>query len=245
MTQPARESVDVRVVTYNVHRCRGLDRRTRPDRIAAVLAAINADVIALQEVIGPGISGPGHAEILGAALGMGWVLAPTRERRRHQYGNVVLSRFPIREHVQLDLSWKTCEPRCSQRVSIDLGHGRTLYIFNVHLGTALLERRFQAGRLASWVHGRRPTGPKLVLGDFNEWSRGLATDVLTARLKSIHVHPHPPRRRTFPSFFPMLPLDHIYFEGEIDVRRVELPRSRLALVASDHLPLVAEIGVRF
>jgi endonuclease/exonuclease/phosphatase family metal-dependent hydrolase len=236
--------VDVRVVTYNVHRCRGMDRRTRPERIAAVLAGIRPDIVALQEVVGAGLTGPGHAELIGAALGMGWVMAPTRERRRHQFGNVVLSRYPIREHAQLDLSWKTCEPRGCQRVGIDLGGGRLLQFYNVHLGTALLERRYQASRLASWVHARRVSGPQLVLGDFNEWSRGLATDILTERLHSVNLYPHLKRRRTYPGFFPVLHLDHIYFEGDIEVRHIELPRNRTALVASDHLPLVADVRIR-
>jgi endonuclease/exonuclease/phosphatase family metal-dependent hydrolase len=238
----SRVPVDVRIVTYNIHRSRGLDRRTRPDRIAAVLAAIEPDIVAMQEVIGPGLTGPGHAEELGAALGMGWVMASTRELRRHQFGNVVLSRYPIHDHAQYDLSWKTCEPRCAQRVAIDLGP-RTLQVYNVHLGTALLERRYQAPRLAAWVHDKRVPGPKLVLGDFNEWSRGLATDILAEKLQSIDLYPFLRRRRTYPGFFPVLHLDHIYFEGSIEIRRIDLPRSRLALVASDHLPLVADIRV--
>jgi endonuclease/exonuclease/phosphatase family metal-dependent hydrolase len=235
---------DLRVVTYNIHRCRGMDRRTRPERIAAVLATIDPDVAALQEVIGPGPSGTGHAEALGAALGMGWVMAPARELRRHQFGNVVLSRYPIREHAQHDLSWKTCEPRCSQRVAIDLAGLGTLQVFNVHLGTAILERRDQARRLATWVHDRRVPGPKLVLGDFNEWSRGIAEDILAERLESVDLYPHLKRRRTYPGFFPVLHLDHIYFAGDVEVRRIELPRTRLAMVASDHLPLVADIRIR-
>ena len=241
----SRAAVDVRIVTYNIHRSRGLDRRTRPDRIAAVLSSIDPDIIALQEVIGPGLSGQGHAEELGAALGMGWVMATTRELRRHQFGNVVLSRFPIKDHTQLDLSWKTCEPRCGQRVSIEVTEGRMLHVYNVHLGTALLERRFQAPRLATWVHDRRVTGPKLVLGDFNEWGRGLVADILADRLQSLDLYPFLRRRRTYPGFFPVLHLDHIYYEGAIDVRHVQLPRTRLALVASDHLPLVADIRVHW
>jgi endonuclease/exonuclease/phosphatase family metal-dependent hydrolase len=165
----SREWVDVRVVTYNIHRARGLDRRTRPERIARVLDAIAPDIVALQEVVGPGLQGEGQAAEIGAALGMGAVMAPTREVRRHAFGNAVLSRFPVREHTQLDLSWKTCEPRNAQRVDLDLGGGRLMHIFNVHLGTALLERRHQAPKLASWVHDRRIPGPKLVVGDFNEW----------------------------------------------------------------------------
>jgi len=236
--------INVRVVTYNIHRCRGLDRRTRPERIVEVLAAIKPDIVALQEVIGSGPASMGHAEEIGAGLGMGWVMAAARELRQHQFGNVVLSRHPIREHSQHDLSWKTCEPRCSQRVGIDLGPG-LLHVYNVHLGTALLERRYQATKLASWVHDRRVPGPKLVLGDFNEWSRGIAEDILAHRLQSIDLYPHLRRRRTYPGIFPVLHLDHIYFEGDIEVRHIELPRNRTAMVASDHLPLVADIRVKF
>jgi len=242
-TSHGRPPVDLRVVTYNIHRCRGLDRRVRPERIAALLATINPDVAALQEVIGPGMRGAGHAEELGAALGMGWIMAPARELRRHQFGNVVLSRLPIREHAQVDLSWKTCEARNAQRVEIDLGHGSALNVYNAHLGTALLERRYQAPRLADWILDKRVHGPRIVLGDFNEWGRGLVADVLAERLNSIDLYRHLRRRRTYPGFFPVLHLDHIYFTGRIEIRRVELPRSRLALVASDHLPLVADIRV--
>ena len=71
-------AVELRVATYNIHRCRGLDRRTIPSRIADVLAEIDADVVALQEVVGAGRRGTGHAQELGAALGMGWVMAPAR-----------------------------------------------------------------------------------------------------------------------------------------------------------------------
>jgi endonuclease/exonuclease/phosphatase family metal-dependent hydrolase len=240
----SREWIDVRVVTYNIHRSRGLDRRTRPQRIASVLAPIAPDIVALQEVVGPGLTGPGHAEQIGAALGMGWVMAPTREFRQHQYGNVVLSRYPIRDHTQLDLSWKTCEPRNSQRVCLELRPGKSLYLYNVHLGTALLERRYQAPRLAAWVQDRRVHGPKIVLGDFNEWGRGFVSDLLAERLESVDLFPHLRRRRTYPGIFPVLHLDHIYFAGDVEIRKIELPRSRRALIASDHLPLVADIRVR-
>ena len=239
----SRPPIDLRVVTYNIHRGRGLDRRTKPERIADVLAAIAPDIVALQEVIGPGPTDQSQAELIGAALGMGWVMASAREYRRHQFGNMVLSRFPIREHAQHDLSWKTCEPRRTQRVGIDIGGAQLLHIYNVHLGTALLERRYQAKRLSSWIHDRRIGGPKLVLGDFNEWSRGLVADVLAERLQSLDLFPHLKRRRTYPGIFPILHLDHIYFDGPVEIRRVELPRTRLAMVASDHLPLVADIRV--
>ena len=237
--------VDLRVATYNIHRCRGMDRRVRRSRIAAVLADIGADVIALQEVIGSNASSRGHAEELGAALGMGWVMAPVRRLRGHLFGNVVLSRLPIRDHAQYDLSWKRREARCCQRVDLAVNE-HTVHLYNVHLGTSLRERRYQAVRLAAVVHDKRVTGPKVVLGDFNEWTRGLATTMLTAELKSVDLFAHLKRRRTYPGVFPFLHLDHIYYEGaRVEVRHVELPRTRRTLMASDHLPLVADLRIRF
>jgi endonuclease/exonuclease/phosphatase family metal-dependent hydrolase len=243
VTEPkaARQPLDLRIATYNIHRCRGMDRRTMPSRVADVLREIDADVIALQEVIGAGPAGAGQAEEIGAALGMGWVMATVRHLRKHLFGNVILSRFPILHHSQYDLSWRTCEARACQRADLDLGAGRSLHVYNVHLGTAVLERRYQAPRLASFVHDRRIEGPKIILGDFNEWMRGLATKTLSALFESVDIHGHLQRRRTYPGIFPVLHLDHIYYEGAIEVRRVELPRTRKALMASDHLPLVANL----
>ena len=233
----------IRVVTYNVHRGRGLDGRTKPDRIAAVLQDIDADVVALQEVVGAGPRHGGHAEAFGAALGMGWVMAPTRHLWSHQFGNVVLSRFPITHHVRYNLSWKTCEPRGCMRVDLAIDDELTLHLYNAHFGTAILERRVQAERLAGIVSDRRVTGPKIVLGDFNEWSRGPASALLSERLNGIDLAAHLRRRRTYPGVFPLVHLDHIYYQGRVEVEKVELVRSRRALIASDHLPLVATLRI--
>jgi len=238
-----RRTRTVRVATYNVHRCRGLDGRTRADRIANVLAGLDADVLALQEVVGAGPAGGGQAEAIGAALGMGWVMAAPRHLRGALFGNVVLSRFPVRHHAQYDLSWRTCEPRCCQRVDLDVD-GVVLHLYNVHLGTAFLERRFQAQRLAALVSDRRVAGPKVVLGDFNEWTRGLATTLLSERLEAVDLTKYMRRRRTYPGIFPILHLDHIYYQNAVEVLHVHLPRTRRTLIASDHLPLVADLRLK-
>jgi endonuclease/exonuclease/phosphatase family metal-dependent hydrolase len=221
-----------------------MDGRTLPPRTIEVLDSLSADIIALQEVVGAGPNDSGHAAEIGAALGMGWVMAPARHLRGHQFGNMVLSHFPIRHHVQYDLSWRTCEPRCCLRADIVIDD-KPLHLFNVHLGTAFRERRDQAERLATIVHDGRVHPPKILLGDFNEWSAGLATAALTQKLEAIDLSVHLRRRRTYPGLLPLLHLDHIYYQGEVEISGVEIPRTRKSLMASDHLPFLAELRVGF
>ena len=120
-----------------------------------------------------------------------------------------------------------------------------LHVYNVHLGTSLGERRVQAAKVADLVHDNRTHGASVVLGDFNEWARGLATDILSSRLESLDLTKHLPKKRSYPGFFPLLHLDHIYFKGRVEVVNVELVRTRQALMASDHLPLVADLRLTY
>jgi endonuclease/exonuclease/phosphatase family metal-dependent hydrolase len=120
-----------------------------------------------------------------------------------------------------------------------------LQIFNVHLGTDYMERRHQGRRLigADILLNRRLNGPRLMLGDFNEWAPGLTTKLLRSHLVSVDIRKHLRRRRTYPGFMPFLHLDHIYHDEELELKKLTLHRSRKALVASDHLPLVADFKV--
>ena len=185
----------------------------------------------------------GHAEEIGAALGMGWVMASVRHLRGHQFGNVVLSHYPIRQHVQYELSWRTCEPRCCRGPTSSSTIGRCTC--STSIGTAYRERKDQAERLAKIVHDGRIAPPKILLGDFNEWSGGLATAALTSKLQAIDLSIHLRRKRTYPGILPFLHLDHIYYEGQVDIAGIEIPRTRKSMMASDHLPFLAELKVGF
>jgi endonuclease/exonuclease/phosphatase family metal-dependent hydrolase len=235
----------IRIATYNVHKCRGLDGRVRPERIAEVLGEIDADILALQEVISAPDrrGGEDHAGWLAEEMGLKFVLGETRRRNGRPYGNLLLSRYSIRAVANYDISAPGREPRGCLRVDLGMDHNTVLHVFNVHLGTSYFERRHQARRLIGpsilghpWLHG-----PRIVLGDFNEWTKGLATRLLAARLKTVNIREHIGRRRTYPGVLPLLNLDHIYFDKYFEVKKLELHRTPTALVASDHLPLVAEL----
>jgi len=160
------------------------------------------------------------------------------------YGNVTLSRWDFKLVRPIDLSISGREERGALRTDIDLGR-TVLHVFNVHLGTAFRERRKQAARIIdeSLLKGIDISGPRVVLGDFNEWMRGLTTALLSEKLQSVDIGHFLPHRRTYPGVFPLLHLDHIYYTGKVEIVGVELPRTRLSLVASDHLPIVADIRI--
>ena len=237
----------MRIATYNIHKCVGLDRRLRPARVASVLREIDADVIALQEVVSikGGARELDQARFLAEELGYECQLGENRKHRGGAYGNAVLSRLPVRGAVNHDITWRWCEPRGALRVDLEAGAGRLLHLFNVHLGTAFIERRHQARKLVSAdVLGGGLRGARVVLGDFNEWLRGLASRLLAEHLESADLRGHLNRARTYPGALPLVHLDHIYYDPSLKLERLTLHKSLTALVASDHLPLVADFSWR-
>ncbi len=233
-----------RVATYNTHKCRGMDGRIRPSRVAAVLRELNADVIAMQEVVS--LSGgrreQNQAEYLADALGYHFRIGETRKLRGAAYGNVVLSRLPLKEVAVYDLTASRREARGCIRCDIEIAAGKIVHIFNVHLGTGYMERRKQARLLVSRNVLLSPhlKHPRLVIGDFNEWTRGLVSRTLQHSFESVDIQLHLNRKRTYPGVLPIMHLDHMYFDRTLALEEFALHRSRMALVASDHLPLVAE-----
>ncbi len=235
----------LRIATYNVHKCRGLDRRVRPARIASVLREIDADVVALQEVVSAEErEREAHqARFIAEELGYAFHLGENRLHKGGVYGNVTLTRLAVERACNYDITWRGREPRGCLRVDVSLGEAqRPLHVFNVHLGTAFVERRYQGRRLVSEdvLRGAKLAGPRVVLGDFNEWTRGLATRLLSAELRSADVRHHLKRARTYPGPLPILHLDHVYYDPPLQLERLRLHKSLTALVASDHLPLVAD-----
>jgi endonuclease/exonuclease/phosphatase family metal-dependent hydrolase len=236
------EPLPLRIVTYNVHKCRGIDGRTHPSRIAAVLERLKPDVVALQEVIGPGPRGRGQEEEISDRLGMVSILAPARALRGHLYGNALLSRLPVKRHGGYDLTQDGFEPRLLQRVDISL-QGHWLHLYNVHLGTSRKERSLQARKLIHYLSDPSVRGPKILLGDFNEWRKGPATALLSENFQSLDLFPFLRWRRTYPGILPIFHIDHIFYQGQVDIVKVMVPRTLSTFVASDHMPILVELQI--
>lgn len=238
-----RESV-FRIATYNTHKCRGMDGRIRPHRVAQVLRELKADVIALQEIVS--LSGArreqDQAQYLADAVGYEFRIGETRKFHGAAYGNVVLSRLPIKEVEVYDLTASRREARGCIRCDLEVVPGKIVHVFNIHLGTGYIERRKQARMLMSRevLLSPRLKHPRLVIGDFNEWTRGLVSRMLQQKFESVDIQLHLNRKRTYPGVLPIMHLDHMYFDRDLALEEFSLHRSRMALMASDHLPLLAE-----
>ena len=225
----------LKIVSYNIHRAIGRDRRCVPQRILDVLDEIDADVVALQEVE----AGDSVADMLawlGEKTGFTAIAGTTLIRHDGHYGNALLTRLPIRDTTLCDLSWRGREPRGAIAADLEVG-GDPLRVVATHLGLRPAERRNQVTRLIK-LFTDVPRRRAVLLGDVNEW-------FLWGRpLRRLHRYfKSTPSVATFPSMLPVLALDRVWTHPRSLLKRIRAHTSPLARVASDHLPLVATLEV--
>jgi endonuclease/exonuclease/phosphatase family metal-dependent hydrolase len=239
----------LRLLTYNVHKCTGgLDRRYAPDRIAEVIAHSAAEVVLLQEVAqnGKWYRNERQIDVLGRLLGFkhhSYFVNVAFGHRRGEYGNAILSRFPIvsTDNIDLTVAGKKARSVLHGELRLELPHGghRTLHVFNLHLGLGGRERREQLHRfLASHpLAGLHARTPIVVAGDFNDVWGTLGRRFLLPEGFAV------PRRpvRTFPAYAPVRALDALFVRGDIAVESLAASRRSPARLASDHLPLLATL----
>lgn len=222
------------VATYNIHGAVGTDGRYEPQRIAGVLAEIDADVIALQEVP---LGGGGRASVLDllrAATGFHAAEGATEDTPARRYGNAVLSRYPVVAVRSIDLSFGSREPRGALDADISC-HGHPLRVIATHLGLRPSERRHQIRLLLQEFDTDRM--PVILTGDINEWFVwGRPLRWLLSHFEAV------PAPRTFPSRLPVFALDRLWISPRHRLVRVQAHHSALARIASDHLPLIAHIA---
>jgi endonuclease/exonuclease/phosphatase family metal-dependent hydrolase len=229
--------VPLRVATWNIHSGVGRDRRYDPCRIISVLQELHADVIALQEVASLADSGDFLSQ-LRSELGVAVITGPTRARAGDDYGNALLSRYPVTSVLRIDLSVHVHEPRGAIDTTLVIG-GRKLRVLATHLGLRPYERRQQVRQVLATIDPGNPA-PVVLMGDLNEWFLwGRALRWLHA---DFHARPAP---ATFPSCWPLLALDRIWIRPARHLRSIAPHVSDKSRVASDHLPLVADIVLPF
>ncbi|HEX7933602.1 MAG TPA: endonuclease/exonuclease/phosphatase family protein [Paraburkholderia sp.] len=223
----------LRIVTYNIHGAVGTDGQRSAARIARVIAALNADIVALQEVPLGGAASIDVLRELQELTGMHAVPGPTLDGPDRRFGNAVLTNLPVRAIRTLDLSFGSREARGALDVDLDTGRG-LMRIVATHLGLSARERRAQVRRLLEAFD--TPDLPVILLGDLNEWFVwGWPLRALLTRFGRVAAP------RTFPSRFPAFALDRVWVHPATRLVDIRVDRSAPARVASDHLPLVARV----
>jgi endonuclease/exonuclease/phosphatase family metal-dependent hydrolase len=238
----------VRIMTYNVHSCVGMDGKISPERIARVITRYEPDIVALQELdMGRKRTGAiDQPHLIAKKLEMLYHFHPVIRVEEENYGNAVLSRFPVelvRAAPLPGLGHRKAEPRGALWVSIKIGNTR-LQVLNTHLSFYAAECRHQAAALlnSDWLGHPDCRDPVILCGDFNALPNSTAWKTISRRLGDAQklLEKHRPLATWF-SHYPIGRIDHIFISPGIKVLAIDVPRTYLNRVASDHLPLIADL----
>lgn len=225
----------IQVASYNIHRCIGSDGRFDAERTIAVIAQLEADIIALQELETSDDGGLNLLAHFRNEIGMFAIAGPTVFRHDSHYGNALLCRQEPRDIRLLDISVPHREPRGAICCKLECGK-RTVSVTATHFGLLPSERRHQAELLLSTMqHDQGDIS--ILMGDINEWfmwGRPL-------RRLQRHFNTKGSSPRTFPARFPLFALDRIWIEPGIHLEQISVEDTSLARQASDHLPLKAQL----
>ncbi len=244
-------------MTYNTHGCVGTDGKCRPERIAEVIRCFRPDVVALQEVdVGRQRSGKlDQARRIAELTDLSAHFTSARAVGEGRYGNAILTHHPYELRAEGILPVRRGEVRAAQWLRLALDHGH-LDVVNTHLSLHFWERLAQFRALFSDEPdsplGRHPAPfpalrgelDRLILcGDFNAGTLSPLYFLLRRRLRDAQRVRGRWKLGTFPSWFPLLRLDHVWIGKALRADSVIVPRDALTRVASDHLPIVADLSL--
>lgn len=242
----------IRLMTYNVHSCIGTDGKVSPRRIARVIARYQPDIVALQELdlSRPRTNHDDQPHLIAKELEMMYHFHPAIQVEQEQYGNAVLSRYPMDLVCAMKLPVfdrkLNLEPRGALWVSVQIGDIR-LQLINAHLSFFGPECEFQADALMSpeWIGHINCAPPIIVCGDFNCLPNSTPWNLINQKLKDaqLALDGHRPLATWF-GHYPVSRIDHVFIsDGSLRVKTIDVPQTDLNKMASDHLPLIVDLEI--
>ncbi|MFM7034349.1 MAG: endonuclease/exonuclease/phosphatase family protein [Planctomycetia bacterium] len=232
----------MRLLSWNIHKgIGGRDRRYSLTRIIDTIESENPDIICLQEVdrLVRRSRFDDQPRLLSRYFRCHAVFQANVQVGDGAYGNLVLSRWPVKSRHRISLQQGGRKPRGAQLLVIDAPEG-PVHLVNTHLGLAERERQWQVAKLLGHVLFRAAEDlPTVVVGDFNDWRDTLGRERLAHHGFRQVTHPAS-RFRTFPAWLAVGSLDKAFVRGGVIVHHARVVRTSLSRVASDHLPLVID-----
>ncbi|MCF6304204.1 MAG: endonuclease/exonuclease/phosphatase family protein [Rhodobacteraceae bacterium] len=227
----------LRVASYNIRKAVGRDFRRDPLRVLKVMANLSADVIALQEVdrrFGSKAASISR-QLLFDSSPLTLVEFSSRPQSIGWHGNAILLRNGMKVLDRNRLTLPGLEPRGAIMVDLVNGAG-SLRVVGLHLGLFKRDRKKQLAEITGFLDALTPM-PTIIMGDFNEWSRRGRN--LTALQQGFDVHSP---GHSFPSSKPVAKLDKIAISPGLSVMDAGVHQCKAAKMASDHLPVWADIA---
>jgi endonuclease/exonuclease/phosphatase family metal-dependent hydrolase len=224
----------VRALTWNVHGFVGRARRRDHDAVMHAVRELDADIVALQEVDERSYGPDDPAMFVTLREAFDWHCAEARTIRSPDgdYGHMLMSRWPMRDSVCIDLAWRRREPRMAISTVVESPIG-DIRVVAAHLGLSARERREQLATIQRHLSDQELSAT-IVMGDFNEWRRiGAATKALCPPFEIAAAGPSFPARR------PLFPLDRIWCRPPLRPVGASIAAEYRDL--SDHLPVIAEL----
>jgi endonuclease/exonuclease/phosphatase family metal-dependent hydrolase len=220
----------LRIASYNVHSCRGVDGKKDALRIARVIEECGCDTVGLQEV-------DYRLDYIGEKLGMQAVPGLTLARHDGPFGNALLTRRKVLAVRRLGFTYSRREPRNALDVDLEVD-GETVRVIVTHLGLWPAERRYQVKRILQLLRETPICERVVVLGDINEWlPLGRPLRWMNA------LFGRSPAERSFPSRWPIVALDRVWVRPRHALIALKAHRTPLAALASDHLPVKAIVAI--
>ncbi|MGE9550729.1 endonuclease/exonuclease/phosphatase family protein [Erwinia amylovora] len=246
------QGFSLKVLTINTHMgFNAFNRRFILPELRDAVRATSADIVFLQEVMGAHAvhklqvenwPATPHYEFLADTMWNDFAYGRNAVYPEGDHGNAILSRFPIVEYENRDISVEGTEKRGLLHCKVTIPHAEiTLHAICVHLGLRDAHRAAQLAMLCELVNSLPDDAPVVVAGDFNDWQQK-ANAILQqgAGMEEVFSRKSGRPARTFPARFPLLRLDRIYIRnaGISHPQTIPLrPWSHL----SDHAPLAVEI----
>jgi endonuclease/exonuclease/phosphatase family metal-dependent hydrolase len=255
--QPAKNSqqckATLRVMTYNIHSCIGMDGKIAPERIARIISRYNPDIVCLQEIDVKKFrtNTIDQAHYLAKLLKMKFHFHPSIHIEEERYGDAILTHMPM-ELIKADIlpsrtGSPTMEPRGALWVRIKY-QGVSINIINTHLDIRKQAKTAQLEALIGpeWLSNSMCKEPTILCGDFNASPKSNHYKSITNILHDTQVISSDSGiKATFFTRYPTARIDYIFVDKNINVKNTFVPNTGLTRVASDHFPVIADIQVAY